>query len=111
MIRILLLSPHSHLEVSLHELLAQRADLALVGTERDLGCAVERVCALQPSVVIANDQEAALDSIILHLLKEALVPVVIALNAANNHLRLYRSEEWEVNQMEDLSKPFGQSRS
>ncbi len=104
MIRILLLAPQPLLGDCLQVLLSRRPDLAIVGTERDMGRAVECAQALRPDVVIANSRDTALDSIVLRLLKEGLAPVVIVLDTSENRLRLYRSEAWQVNDVEDLEQ-------
>ena len=103
-IRILLLSPQPLLGDWFQVLLSQRPDLAVVGTERDLDRAIECARALRPDVVITNSRDTALDSIVLRLLKEGITPVVIVLNMTDHRLRLYRSEEWQVNDVEDLEQ-------
>ena len=103
-IRILLLSPQPLLGDWFQVSISQRPDLAVVGTERDLDRAIECARALRPYVVITNSRDTALDSIVLRLLKEGITPVVIVLNMTDHRLRLYRSEEWQVNDVEDLEQ-------
>ncbi len=107
MIRILLLTPHPLLGACLHTVLSQSTDLAIVGVERDLDRAIERAEELRPDVIVANSRDTALEPVVLRLLKERLTATVILLNAADNRLRLYRSdrsEEWQMNQVEDLER-------
>lgn len=104
MIRILLLAPRPILGACLNTVLSRRPDLEIVGTERDLGRAIECAQALRPDVVITNCRDTAFDSIVLRLLKEGISPVVIVLNTSENRLRLYRSEAWQVNDVEDLEQ-------
>ena len=104
MIRILLLSPQPLLDDWLLVLLSRRPDLAVVGTERDPDCVIACARALRPNMVIANSRDPALDSLVLRLLKEGITPGVIVLNLTDHRLRLYRSEEWQVNDVEDLEQ-------
>ena len=104
MIRILHLSSQPLLNAYLEALLSKRPDLTIVGIERDLDRAFECARELHPDVVIADNQDTALDTVIPRLLKEGIVPIVIGLDLAENRLRLYRSEEWQVNDTEDLEQ-------
>ncbi len=61
-------------------------------------------CSPRPDVVIANSRATDLDPIVLRLLKEGFARTVIILNVSDNRLRLYRSEEGQVNEVEDLEQ-------
>ena len=104
MIRILLLAPRPLLGACLNTVLSGRPDFEIVGIERDMDRAIECAWAIKPDVVIANSRDTALDAIVLRLLKEGITPVVIVLNTSENRLRLYRSEAWQVNGVEDLEQ-------
>ena len=104
MIRIQLLAPSTLLSSDVQALVSQHPDLAIVGVERDLERAIERAEELKPDVVIADGRVAGLDQILSSLQKQGLAPVAIAFDAIENRLRLYRSETWTVNDLEDLEQ-------
>lgn len=105
MIRVLLLSPQPLLGACIKSLLSHRPDLAVVGTERDPECASERARELRPDVVvIAKGSDDASGPIVVHLLEDGITPCVIVLDMADNRLRLFRSEERQVNHVEDLEQ-------
>ncbi len=101
MIHILLLSPQLRSNAYL-QALSQRPELSIVGVERDLERALECAKELKPDVIIADSRESTLDLTILRILLEGIAPVVIVLNVVESRLRLYRSDEWQVNDVEDL---------
>ncbi len=59
---------------------------------------------LKPDVVLADSHDSPLDPTVWTFLKEGIAPVVIVLDAAEHRLRLYRSEAWQVNDVEDLEQ-------
>ncbi len=104
MIRIQLLLLQPLLNAGVQALLSRWSDLTIVGIETDRTRAMERATEVKPDVVIADSRDTATDSVLLRLLKEGIAPVVIVLDAAENRLHLYRSEEWPVNEVEDLEQ-------
>jgi hypothetical protein len=104
MIRILLLSPEILLNTHFQTLVSKYSDLAIVGIESSLDRVIECAKDLKPDVLIAHGEDIATDPIILGILGGGIIPVIIILNPAGNRLRLYRSEEWQVSEPEDLEE-------
>jgi DNA-binding NarL/FixJ family response regulator len=102
--RVFILSRHSLFGQGIETLLSQQAELDIVSRETDLSAAVECIRTSRPDVVIVDcdNPEPDLSSAVMCILQERLGVCVIGLSLRDNRISIYRGEDREVRQVEDL---------
>jgi len=88
----------------IQSLLSQYEDLELVGTEADLGRAIDSIRSVQPSVIIVdrNQLSPAGDITIDELFRACPEARVIALNLDENRLDVYNRHQVSAMEVDDL---------
>lgn len=99
-----ILSRHALFGQGIETLLAQEAELKILGLETDLDAAVECIERFRPDVVIVDCDDPALDltPAIKCLLRDRLDVCVVGLSLADNTISIYRGEQRLVREVEDL---------
>lgn len=102
--RVFILSRHSLFSQGIEILLAQEPGLEIVGRDTDFDAAAEFLQACPPDVVILNcdDPEPDLSPAVLCILRKRLGISVIGLSLHDNEIYVYRGEQKQVCQVEDL---------
>src|SRR5689334_20710361 len=101
--RVFIFSSNPLLGHGIEVLLCQEASLDIVGIETDLDCAMERITALQPDLVIvdASDSDATRALLMMRILK-GLGPCVVGLNLQDNNIWIYHGECRTVRDVSDF---------
>ncbi len=104
MVRVFVLSKNSLFGAGIESLLGQVAQLDIVTTPEDMASLEERIQECQPDVIIVNcdDPKDELTSAILCALRERLDVRVIGLSLRDNNLCVYRGEQKQIVQVDDL---------
>jgi len=104
--RVFVLSRQSLFGQGIKTLLSNYTEIEIVSQEKDTSAAVECIQKYHPDVVIMNcdDPEFDLSPAILCILRERLGIRVIGLSLKDNKISIYRGEEQEIHQLEDLLK-------
>lgn len=104
--RVCILSRHSLFCKGIEALLSEEAGLEIVNWGTDFQAVVERIQQFHPDVVLVDfdDPELDLGPAVICMLREQLGFCVIGLSLRNNRLSIYREENKEVFQVDDLLK-------
>ncbi|HWQ84970.1 MAG TPA: hypothetical protein VN363_10410 [Anaerolineales bacterium] len=104
MVRVFVLSKNSLFGAGIESLLGQVAQLDIVTPPEDMASLEERIQECQPDVIIVNcdDPKDELTSAILCALHERLDIRVIGLSLRDNNLFVYRGEQKQIVQVDDL---------
>ena len=104
--RVFILSRHTLFCDGIVALLSQEAGFDVVGQDTELSSAVESIKSLSPDVVIINcdDPEPDLSQVVASLLQNRLGVRIIGLSLEDNKISIYRGEDKQVHQLEDLLK-------
>lgn len=102
--RVFVLSRHSLFGQGIEALLSQADGVEIVIPETDINTAVECIQHNRPDVVILNcdDPEPDLTPAVLCIIRERLGISVIGLSLKDNKISIYRGEQKQVCQLEDL---------
>jgi TorA maturation chaperone TorD len=102
--RVFLLSSHPLFGQGVESLLRRETGLEIVGCERDVDKAMERIEELWPDVVIVDSSDPGVDLTpeVMCILRERLGTKIIGLNLHDNTLCIYRGEQRVVKEVEDL---------
>lgn len=111
--RVFMLSNQLMFSRGVENLLSGRANVELVGHENDAARAVKRIQELRPDVIIldSKDPASASSRVVASILKEAPGAKVIALNLADDKIRVYHGEQRAANSVDDLLEVIDQSES
>lgn len=104
MTRVFVLSRNSLFGKGIETLLGQETELEMVTTSEDLNTLEERIQECHPDVIIVNcdDPKDELTSAILCAVRERLDVRVIGLSLRDNNICVYRGEQKQIFQVEDL---------
>lgn len=104
MTRVFVLARNSLFGKGIESLLGQETQLDIVAMPEDLASLEERILECRPDVIIVNcdDPKDELTSAILCALRERLDVRVIGLSLRDNKLCVYRGEQKQIVQVDDL---------
>lgn len=87
-------------------LLSQESGIEIVGKGADLSTAVECIQENRPDVVIVNldDPDLDLSPTVRCILRERLGISIIGLSLQDNKISIYRGQEQQIQQIDDLLK-------
>lgn len=110
MLRVYLLSQNDLFGLGVICLLRQ-AEVEIVGQEADLDRAIGCIKQLRPDAVIVETSAHILDaaSVMTRILKTGTVTTVIELNQKENVLCLYRAEQRQARDVDDILKAIRDS--
>ena len=102
--RILILSNQSLFWCGVQKLLSPEAGCVLVGWERDLDQALERIRELRPDAVLLDKGDVSANgaSPVMRILEQGLETRVIALSLMDSSISVYRQERHQVDNVNDL---------
>jgi DNA-binding NarL/FixJ family response regulator len=102
--RVFILSRHSLFSQGIETLLAQESEFEIVGRDKGFDAAAEFLETCHPDVMIldCDDPEPDLSPAVLCVLRKRLGIRVIGLSLLDNRIYVYRGEEKQVCQLEDL---------
>jgi len=102
--RIFIISDQSLFGQGLDSLLRQESGLDIVGCERDVDAAVERIKMLQPDVVLReiNEPQSDFGQITRRILREHNRLKLIELSLQDNAVHVYCGERRVIDQYTDL---------
>ncbi len=102
--RLFILSQQSMFGLGIETLLSQNADIEIVGRSTDLNSSLECIKNRRPDIVIVNcdDPEPGLTAVMMDLLRDRLGICVIGLSLQDNQISIFRGENKQVRQVEDL---------
>jgi DNA-binding NarL/FixJ family response regulator len=102
--RIFLLSNQSLLSQGVEILLRQDQGVELVGEETEVERAIERIQALDPDVVLVEQEPPAGDpaAVIMRILNAVPNTKIVGVHLADNTIRVYRGERRTVRAIGDL---------
>jgi len=102
--RVFVLSRQSLFGMGIEALLAREADIEVIHPESDAETSVECIQTIQPDVVIINcdDPEKETALAIGSILQKRLGIIVIGLSLNDNKICVYRGEQKQVQQLDDL---------
>lgn len=102
--RIYVLSRNSVFGKGIEKLLAQEAGMDIVGSDVVFGESVECIQKCSPDIVILNCDEPDKDltDAVLWIIQQRLDITVIGMSLKDNKLCIYRGEQKQVRQLEDL---------
>lgn len=102
--RVFILSRHSLFSQGIETLLSQDPGLEIVGQDTDIDAAAEFLETCHPDVMVldCDDPEPDLSPAVLCVLRKRLGIRVIGLSLQDNKLYVYRGEQKQVRQVEDL---------
>jgi len=102
--RVFILSRHTLFCDGIIALLSQESGFDVVGQDAQLSSAVDSIKSLRPDVVIINcdDPEPDLSQAVVSLLQNSLGVRIIGLSLEDNKISIYRGEDKQVKQVEDL---------
>lgn len=104
--RIYILSHKSIFLEGIETLLSQEAGFEIVGRETDASTAVANIEKFKPDVILINcdDPETDLSPAVECILRKRLDIRIIGLSLKDNSISIYRGEDQQVLQVEDLVK-------
>jgi DNA-binding NarL/FixJ family response regulator len=104
MIRVIVLTRNSLFGKGIESLLGQEMELEIVTSSEDLDSLEACIQECQPDVIIVNcdDPKDELTSAILCAVRERLDVRVIGLSLRDNSICVYRGEQKQIVQVEDL---------
>ena len=104
--RVFILSRHTLFLDGIIALLSQEAGFDVVGQDTELSSAIESIRSTHPDAVIINcdDPEPDLSQALVSLLQNKLGVRIIGLSLDDNKISIYRGEDKQVKQVEDLLK-------
>jgi len=102
--RVFILSRRSLFHEGIETLLSQEGGVEIVGHGTEPEEALECIEEFSPDVVIVNldDPEPALSQTVLCLLREKQDMSIIWMSLQDNRIRIYRGENKQIRQLEDL---------
>ena len=102
--RVFVLSRQSLFGMGIEALLSREADIEIIRPESDDETSLECILTIRPDVVIINcdDPEKELSFAIGNILQKRLGIIVIGLSLIDNKICVYRGEEKQVQELEDL---------
>jgi DNA-binding NarL/FixJ family response regulator len=88
----------------IEEMLRRREGVEILGFERDFEKAIEQIVDLRPGIVIfdCNQDQDEINIAILQILKKGVEVKIIRLDIQSNRFMVYKRENHEVRQLEDL---------
>jgi cyclic pyranopterin phosphate synthase len=102
--RVFIFSTHPLFGRCIETLLRKESGLDIVGHERDLDQAIERIRVLQPDVVIvdSDEPEASRGMIMMRVMKEGLRTRVVAIGLSDNKIWICHGEQRTVEELNDF---------
>ena len=102
--RVFVFSRQSLFGLGIETLLARESEIEIIRPSSDADTSLECIQTIRPDVVIINcdDPEKELALAIGSILQKRLGIIVIGLSLKDNKICVYRGEEKEVRQLEDL---------
>lgn len=102
--RVFVLSRRSLFYQGIETLLAQKAELEIVGQDTEPRTAVECIHAFEPDVIILNldDPEPDLSSPVLCVLREKAGIRIVGLSLRENRICVFQGEDKQIHRLEDL---------
>ena len=102
--RVFILSQQSMFSKGIETLLSHEAGIEIMSTNTDLITSLECIKKDHPDIVIVNcdDPENALSSVMLDIIRDRLGVCVIGLSLQDNQISIFRGENKQVRQVEDL---------
>jgi chemotaxis response regulator CheB len=104
--RIFMLSSPTLFSQGVEIVLRQKCDVEIVGHEADVDTAIARIKELRPDVVIVDNGSAACTdgTIVMRILQEQTGAKIVGLSLHDNTFSIYRGEQRELCQIEDLTR-------
>jgi len=101
---IYIISKHPMFGEGIEEMLRCRGGVEILGFERNLPKAVDQIVDLHPDIVVydCNTDQDEIDAAVMQILKKGVRVKIIGLDIQSNTFYVYKREQHEVQQLEDL---------
>jgi len=101
---IYIISKHPMFGEGIEEMLRRRGGVEILGFERDITKAIDQIIELKPEIVVydCNADQDEINAAIMQILKKGVEVKIIGLDIQSNTFLVYKREQHEVQQLEDL---------